>query len=94
MGTECVLHLYAEDESMAVEAAAEAISEVYRIEKRYSRYRSESWLGEINRAAAAGRTIEVDDETSALLDYAFACYRMSGKFHTHDGRIDLKFAMS
>ena len=74
MGSECALHLYGADHASA--EAAEA--EVVRIEHRYSRYRDDSVLAEINRAAAAGGAIEVDDETAALLDYAFACHRKSG----------------
>jgi thiamine biosynthesis lipoprotein len=58
--------------------AACAVEEVSRIEARYSRYRPENWLAEINRAAIAGQSIEVDDETAALLDYSFACYQLSG----------------
>ncbi len=78
MGTGCVLHLYAERENTADMAATSAIDEVRRIETRYSRYSERSWLSEINLAAATGRTIEMDDETAALLDYAFACHRISG----------------
>jgi len=74
MGSACALHLYGAP--TAVAAAAEA--EVLRIEQRYSRYRPDSVLSRINRVAAAGGSLEVDDETAALLDFAFACHRKSG----------------
>lgn len=54
------------------------MSEVFRIEQRYSRYRPDSFLSAINEAAARGGSIEVDEETAALLDYSYACYRKSG----------------
>lgn len=78
MGTVCHLHLYAGKRPTAEKISRAAIAEVRRIEQRYSRYRSESFLSEINRAAQQGRTITVDEETAGLLDYAFACYRNSG----------------
>ncbi|MCX7174773.1 MAG: FAD:protein FMN transferase [Proteobacteria bacterium] len=78
MGTECALYLSAGSHRHAEEIAAASIAEVLRIEAKYSRYRSDSTLSEINRAAARGGSIPVDEETGALLDYAFACHRQSG----------------
>ncbi len=56
---------------------AAAVAEVERIEHKYSRYDPESLVSAINSAAAVGGSIDVDDETAALLDYAFACYAKS-----------------
>jgi thiamine biosynthesis lipoprotein len=78
MGSECVLHIYAQTSEVANELAQAMIEEVIRIEQRYSRFRPDSWLCEINRMAARGGTLEVDEETAGLLDYAFACHKMSG----------------
>lgn len=78
LGTACVIHLEAVAAEVAQQAAGAAIEEVERIEQRYSRYRDDSTLAAINRVAAAGGSIAVDDETAVLLDYAFACHRMSG----------------
>lgn len=78
MGTVCVLHLYAGDRVQAEAVAQSAISEVKRIEACYSRYRDDSVLAGINRVAAHGGTIDVDEETAGLLDYAYACYTKSG----------------
>ncbi len=78
MGSECVLHFYAQTSEAANELAQAMIAEVVRIEQRYSRFRSDNWLSEINRTATQGGTIEVDEETAGLIDYAFACHKMSG----------------
>lgn len=78
MGTDCVLHLYAPEHSEVEAIAQSAISEVSRIEQRYSRYCADSYLSRINRAAEHGETIEVDEETAGLLNYAYACHRKSG----------------
>jgi thiamine biosynthesis lipoprotein len=73
MGSECVINLH--DAGTALAKAAE--DEVFRIERRYSRFRADSVLAEINRVSAKGGSLEVDEETASLLDYAFACHRKS-----------------
>lgn len=78
MGTECCLHLYVSSPSDADAIAYSAIQEVLRVEARYSRYRTGSFLARINHAAQRGAVIEVDEETAGLLDYAYACYKKSG----------------
>ncbi|HVV99506.1 MAG TPA: FAD:protein FMN transferase, partial [Planctomycetaceae bacterium] len=83
MGTSCSLHLYADDLVAAERAAVAAAREIWRIEYRYSRYRADSDLSAINQVAEVGGSIEVDDETAGLLDYAFAAYQKS------DGLFDI-----
>jgi thiamine biosynthesis lipoprotein len=78
LGTVCEFHLHASDEAAADRAARAAETEVFRIERRYSRYHEDSVLSAINRVAESGGTIEVDEETAGLLDYARSCHRMSG----------------
>jgi FAD:protein FMN transferase len=82
MGTQCAIHAYGEC-ALVVPGLRAAIAEVDRIETKYSRYLPSSLLSEINRRAAAGGSIEVDEETSALLDYAGRCYQIS------DGLFDI-----
>ena len=77
MGTECLFHLCAPHLSVADEMAQAAMAEVARIEQRYSRFRSDSLLTEINSTAKKGGMLEVDEETAGLLDYAYACHRKS-----------------
>ena len=68
---------------MGKHAAKIVMDDVYRLEARYSRYREDSFLSEINRIAARGGHITVDDETAGLLDYAATCYQQS------DGLFDI-----
>jgi thiamine biosynthesis lipoprotein len=83
MATDCTMHLYSDD-PVGVEAVAEAaMIEVARIEQRYSRYRADSVLTEINDVAQRAGSIAVDEETARLLDYAYACYQRS------DGLFDI-----
>ncbi|ANE57765.1 FAD:protein FMN transferase [Methylomonas sp. DH-1] len=78
MGTPCQIQLFAAGAAEAMAVADAAIADVRRLEARYSRYRDDSFLSEINRAAASGAAIEVDEETAGLLDYAATCYAQSG----------------
>jgi len=78
MGSPCEIQLFARSIETAEEAAQAGIAEVERLEQLYSRYRSDSFLSDINRAALAGSAIAVDDETAHLLDYADTCFHESG----------------
>lgn len=79
------LQLYAESQAQAERAAQAAEAEVRRIEQRYSRYRDDSVLSQINRSAGV-RPVAVDAETAALLDYAAACHEHSdGLFDVTSG---------
>lgn len=77
MGSPCEIQLDVPHETQARRGVRVAIDEIERLEARYSRYRKESLLSQINRAAARGEAIDVDDETAGLLDYAEACWRQS-----------------
>lgn len=63
-------------------AADAAIAEVQRIEAKYSRYRADSVVGQINSAAGI-RPVVIDPETEKLLAYADACFTQS------DGLFDI-----
>ena len=65
-----------EPQARAALAAVEA--EVARLERRYSRYREDSLVSEINRAAGSGRPVAIDPETAGLLNYADTLWRESG----------------
>ncbi len=83
MGTWCEAEIFARD-AVEAELAFEHIrDDVHRLEKRYSRYRSDSVLTDINRVAACGGSLEVDAETASLLHYAQACFEQS------DGLFDI-----
>jgi FAD:protein FMN transferase len=83
MGTPCDIQLFARTEAEAKHAADAAMADVQRLEALYSRYKSDSFLSEINSVAAIGGSISVDDETASLLDYAVTCYEQS------DGLFDI-----
>lgn len=83
MGSPCSLQLYASSSKMGKYAAKIVMDDIYRLEARYSRYREDSFLSEINHIAARGGHITVDDETAGLLDYAATCYQQS------DGLFDI-----
>nr|WP_305909881.1 FAD:protein FMN transferase [Methylomarinum sp. Ch1-1]MDP4522820.1 FAD:protein FMN transferase [Methylomarinum sp. Ch1-1] len=83
MGSRCEIKLYAHEPKHAQRVAAQAIQTVKRLERRYSRYLDDNRLSAINRAAKAGASIEVDEETAGLLNYAEACYLNS------DGLFDI-----
>jgi len=78
MGTECHLHLYAGGAQAAENAYEAAADEVGRLEGKYSRFRGDSVLADINRAAASGGAIALDGETAGLISYALACHGKSG----------------
>jgi FAD:protein FMN transferase len=83
MGCPCEIQLFADNHAKAKQVADTAITDVHRLEALYSRYRSDSLLSDINRVAASGSCIRVDDETSGLLNYAAICYDQS------DGLFDI-----
>jgi len=82
MASDNELQLDAADPARARRAADAAIADVLRIEAKYSRYRDDSLVTRINRAAG-GAAVEIDTETAALVAYADRCFAESG------GRFDL-----
>lgn len=78
MGTPCDLQLFAPDPVSAQKVADLAIQDIQRLELKYSRYRDDSLLSDINRVAERGGSIAVDEETAGLLNYADACHQQSG----------------
>jgi FAD:protein FMN transferase len=83
MGSPCEVQLYADGDAQARRVVDIVVADVERLEALYSRYRDNSFLSEINRVAAAGGAITVDEETAGLLNYAATCYEQS------DGLFDI-----
>ena len=81
MASPCEVIVDSEDAALAMRLGEIAEAEAGRIERKFSRYREESALSAINRAA--GSNVETDEETAALLDYAAHCFELS------DGRFDV-----
>jgi thiamine biosynthesis lipoprotein len=85
MGSPC--RIQAERDTPAVVRAIEAaIAEVHRIERKYSRYRDDSVVSRINRAAGTTAPVELDTETCDLIDFALNAYTASeGSFDLTTG---------
>jgi FAD:protein FMN transferase len=83
MGCPCELQLFAETADAAQRCAQQVIRDLHKLEARYSRYRADSELSRINRAASQGAALTVDEETAGLLNYAQTCYQLS------DGLFDI-----
>jgi len=82
MASPCEIRLAAADAQAAEHLARQAIAEVKRIEAKYSRYRDDSVVAQIN-AAAGRQAVACDAETRSLLDYANALHAAS------DGLFDI-----
>ncbi len=86
MSSDCEIRLDGDDSDGLAAAAGEAIAEVRRIERKYSRYRGDSVVASINAGAGSGRPVAVDDETAALLDFAGELHALSeGAFDITSG---------
>lgn len=82
MASQCEIVLAASDLASAQALATAAMAEVARIEHKYSRYRSDSIVAQINQAAGQS-AVSCDEETLALLQFADQLYQHS------DGLFDL-----
>ena len=83
MGSPCELQFYAENDAVSQKVAQKIINDIKRLERKYSRYRSDSFLSKINQVAALGGSLSIDEETAGLLNYAQTCYALS------DGLFDI-----
>lgn len=81
MAGPCEVHLPGINKSEAGKLASLAFSETLRIEHKYSRYRDDNLVWEINHAE--GRAVKVDPETAGLFHFADQCFRLS------DGMFDI-----
>ena len=81
MATPCEVRLETEDAALAQVVARVVEVEARRIEQKFSRYRSDNVVGQIN--SSDGKKIAVDPETAHLLDFAARCFKVS------DGLFDI-----
>lgn len=75
MGSPCEVVSEALRRGDALEIATQVASEAWRIEDKFSRYLEGNIVDCIN--SAAGKTVEVDDETANLLDFSVTLYGLS-----------------
>lgn len=78
MGSANEVLVAAHDRVAADVAMQAAAAEVLRVEAKYSRYRDDSIISQINHAAGNGEFIQCDDETNWLLGCANELYIESG----------------
>ena len=84
MGSDCEVHIAGHvSEEHARNAAEAGIAEVRRIEAKYSRYRPDTVVSQINAGAGLGKAVPVDEETADLLAYADRMHQAS------DGLFDI-----
>jgi len=82
MGSACEVVLASHTQNEAESMAKLAIDEVLRIERKYSRYTTDSVIAKINQQAGRG-ALQCDDETWALFQFA------SQLFDQSDGLFDI-----
>jgi FAD:protein FMN transferase len=86
MGGPCQFQLDADNENTALAALQDAEAEVKRLESKYSRYRGDSLLSQINDSAGSGQAVAIDEETRTLLEYADTMWQQSeGLFDISSG---------
>ena len=86
MACPCEVLISTTDKNIAEKALSIASTEAWRIEQKLSRYRDDNIIFKINHAK--GTTIEVDDETANMLDFADQCYQLSDhKFDITSGAL-------
>ena len=81
MASPCEVHVAGASREVAGRVLAVVATEARRIERKWSRYRTDNVVHQIN--SAEGRPVVVDDETSRILDYAASLFELS------DGRFDI-----
>lgn len=75
MGSPCEILVWTDDADLAKKHAEPAIAQAWRIEQKFSRYRTDSVVAHIH--AARGQYVPIDAETERLIDYAAQCYELS-----------------
>lgn len=76
MASPCDILVDSPDEAVARQCTLLAAREAWRIEHKYSRYRTDNWMARINQSK--GAPVVVDEESARLLDFAARCHQLSG----------------
>lgn len=84
MACPCEILVDSTDRPLIDKLISTAFNEARRIEKKFSRYRDDNIVYEINHTN--GKPLQVDNETADLLDFAEQCYQLSeGMFDITSG---------
>lgn len=81
MASPCEILMDVEEQHHARNLLNIAATEAHRIERKFSRYRDDNIVHQINHSQ--GESVEVDNETASMLDYANQCHQLS------DGLFDI-----
>lgn len=81
MASPCEVLVDTFDGTLLATVAQAVEAEAARIESKYSRYRQDNIVFELNNSR--GKPVRLDDETAHLIDFAFECYKIS------DGLFDI-----
>ena len=85
MGSDCEFQLCFEGKSDSQFIFKCLQDELERLESKYSRFRKDSLLSQIN----LGKEVNIDNETISLLEHAFNCFEQSeGLFDVTAGRLN------
>lgn len=79
MGSHCEVQLFDESRIHAKRLAQKLSAEANRLEKKYSRFKTDSLVSLINAQAGDRHGIKIDQETKLLFDHALTCYEESGE---------------
>lgn len=77
MGSFCEIQLFDESRMQAKKLARHLSGEASRLEKKYSRFREDSFLSQINNSAGNKLGLAIDDETQLLFEHALNCFEQS-----------------
>jgi len=84
MASPCELLMDLHDALLAQQFVHACYTEAKRIEQKFSRYINTNFMFKLNNSH--GNTLELDDESALLMDFAFTCYDMSdGLFDVTSG---------
>ena len=77
MASDCEVLIECDSWTVASQIAGRVAEEVWRLQDKYSRYQSESWLSELNQAN--GQWQALDSETAGLLDFIDQIFELSNE---------------
>lgn len=82
MGSRCSIETYCQSDAQFKDVVSLCLNEMQRLENKYSRYRPDSLVSEINRQAGI-KALTIDSETALLLHYSQIAFEQS------DGLFDI-----
>ena len=77
MGVPCEIQVYDTSRINARNQIQQLAEEVARLDRKYSRYRPDSFLNDINRSAGSKLGVKLDKESLGLFRHALSCFEQS-----------------